>query len=158
MTEIQFKAMPTEVAAEYWAGGADAYGNQPERAISDGNGVPCRHCLQPVGKDEAYLILSYRPFPGQQAYAETGPIFLHASPCQRYPEVAQPPAMFARRPQYLMRAYNADHRIVYGTGEVIAVDDMTEQARHLLANPEAAYLHLRSGGYNCFLCRIDRAG
>lgn len=157
MTQIQFTAMPAETAQQLWKGGSDAYGNQPSRAVSDGKGVPCRHYLRPVEKGQGYLILAYRPFPEAQAFAETGPIFLHASPCRRYPETANPPGMFLHRPQYLLRAYNQNHQIIYGTGAVVLTACMIGQAQRLLANPEAAYLHLRSGQYNCFLCRIDRA-
>ena len=31
----------------------DAYGMTPERRLSDGDGVPCRHCLRNVGAGEA---------------------------------------------------------------------------------------------------------
>jgi hypothetical protein len=74
-----FKALPTETVRALQAGAADAYGMPPERKISDGDGVPCRHCLKNVGAGEPYLVLAYRPFPELQPYAETGPIFLHAS-------------------------------------------------------------------------------
>ncbi len=55
----------------------------PERRTSNGVGVPCRHCLRNVEAGRDYLILAYRPFPALQPYAETGPIFLHAEPCER---------------------------------------------------------------------------
>ena len=54
---IRFLAMPTQTAAAYWNGGDDAYGMKPERKISDGDGVPCRHCLRLVGAGDPYLIL-----------------------------------------------------------------------------------------------------
>jgi len=155
MTDLQFSAMPSEIARALWQGGTDAYGNQPDRTVSDGVGVPCRHCLRPVEKGAAYLILAYRPFPEKQAYAETGPIFLHGSPCSRYEKVGEMPAMFWKGSQFLLRAYNAENRIIYGTGAVVAVGDLEATARQLLANPDAAYLHLRSSQYNCFLCRIE---
>ena len=66
--------------------GPDAHGQKPEKQISDGDGVPCRHCLTRVAKGEPYLVLAYRPFPRDQPYAETGPIFLHAEPCPRFEE------------------------------------------------------------------------
>ncbi|TIP78555.1 MAG: DUF1203 domain-containing protein, partial [Mesorhizobium sp.] len=83
---IQFKALPTEGVRALQRGGPDAYGLIPERKISDGDGVPCRHCLKNVAAGEAYLVLAYRPFPELQPYAETGPIFLHAEPCERAAE------------------------------------------------------------------------
>ena len=59
-------------------------GQPPERKISDGDGVPCRHCLGYVEAGAPYLVLAYRPFPAPQPYAEVGPVFLHADPCPAY--------------------------------------------------------------------------
>jgi len=75
---IQFKALPSEQVRTLQRGGPDAYGQTPELRISDGDAMPCRHCLKNIAAGDAYLILAYRPFPELQPYAETGPIFLHA--------------------------------------------------------------------------------
>ena len=64
MSAITFIAMPTDVARAHQAGAPDANGQEPERHISGGTGVPCRHCQRDVAADEPYLILTYRPFPG----------------------------------------------------------------------------------------------
>ncbi|TIP44169.1 MAG: DUF1203 domain-containing protein, partial [Mesorhizobium sp.] len=45
---IKFKALPTEAVRALQRGGPDAYGHVPEHRISDGDGVPCRHCLKNV--------------------------------------------------------------------------------------------------------------
>ena len=55
---IRFLPLPTETATAYWNGATDAYGMAPERHVSDGTGVPCRHCLRLVGAGEPYLILA----------------------------------------------------------------------------------------------------
>src|SRR5688572_26743355 len=86
MSLIRFLAMPTAEARGYQRGGPDAYGNPPERGISDGSGLPCRHCLRHIAVGEPYLTLAHRPFPKTQPYAETGPIFLHADECERAPD------------------------------------------------------------------------
>jgi hypothetical protein len=157
MALIRFLAMPTAVARTYQAGGPDAYGHAPERKVSDGDGVPCRHCLTDVEAGAEYLVLAHRPFPDLQPYAETGPIFLHARACERHPESATTPEMFLRRQQMLVRGYDADQRIVYGTGAVVATDRIAETAGALLDRPDVAFVHLRSAGYNCFQCRVERA-
>ncbi len=89
-------------------------------------------------------------------YAETGPIFLHAEPCQRHGEVAEVPALFLSRAQALIRGYGADDRIVYGTGQVVPSAEIAAVAQDLLERPEVAYLHLRSASNNCYQCRIER--
>lgn len=158
MTDIKFSAMPTEDAMKFWAGGEDAYGMKPETQISDGEGVPCRHCLQDVGKDEPFLILAYKPFAEDQPYAETGPIFLHAKSCQRHAETDQTPESFKKRPSYLMKGYYANDRIVYGTGRNVEPTGIEAYAKELFSsNPDIAYIHVRSTLNNCYSTRIDRA-
>lgn len=157
MTHFHFTAMPTEEARRFQAGGSDAYGLPPERRVSDGDGVPCRHCLEDVAKGEAYLVLAYRPFPAPQPYAETGPIFLHAGPCARSADRASIPPMLATRKAHLIKGYSDDDRIVYGTGQVVASGDLEAAAAAILARGDVAYIHVRSALNNCFTCRIDRA-
>lgn len=156
MTAPRFKAMPTTVARAYQSGRPDAYGLAPERWISDGDGVPCRHCLSDVAAGEAYLILAYRPFPDPQPYAETGPVFLHAADCERHPEVGETPDMFLGWRDLLIRGYGADDRILYGTGQIVPTSEVAATAATLLQRPEVAYLHLRSAANNCYQCRIER--
>lgn len=157
MNSIYFSAMPTAVARAFQAGGLDANGQLPERHISDGDGIPCRHCLQDVAAGEPYLILAYRPFPAAQPYAELGPIFLHAEACERYPEHAELPPVVARSERLLLRGYNAHNRIVYGTGQIVPSAMIPTAAAELLQRPEVAYIHVRSATNNCYSCRIECA-
>lgn len=156
MTPIRFVAMPAEDAARYRTGGPDAYGLAPERKTCEGGGVPCRHCLNMVKPGEDYLVLAYRPFPALQPYAETGPIFLHADECARTSEVTGLPAML-ESPDYIVRGYGADDRIVYGSGAVTATDAIAGRAGELLARDDIAYVHIRSARNNCYQCRVERA-
>lgn len=154
---IRFTALPTEAVRALQRGGTDAYGFVPEQKISDGPGTPCRHCLRNVQAGKPYLILAYRPFPALQPYAETGPIFLCAEECDRAPESDVVPMMFRPTPDYIVRGYGDDDRIVYGTGAVVPTRDICRQAHELLARDDIAYLHVRSARNNCYQCRIDRA-
>lgn len=156
MTAIKFTAMPTATARALRAGDADANGQPAERHVSDGDGVPCRHCLSYVGKDVPFLIAAYRPFPAPQPYAETGPIFLHAEDCARWRGEGVPPVL-AVRPYSLIRGYGPDDRIVYGTGRRVAAAELGDAATDLLRRADVAYVHVRSADNSCFTCRIDRA-
>ena len=157
MSDVRYVSMPSEVAEAYWAGGPDANGQAPEIHVSDGGSVPCRHCQKDVAEGEPYLILAYRPFAEAQPYAELGPIFLHAEPCARYPETGETPPMFLTRERYLVKGYNADDRIVYGTGQIIPPQEMTAVAARMFERAEVRYIHVRSAQNNCFSCRIERA-
>jgi hypothetical protein len=152
---IQFKALPTEDVRALQRGAADAYGRTPERQISDGDGVPCRHCLKNVAAGEPYLVLAYRPFPALQPYAETGPIFLHAQECERAAEVEALPEMLESS-DYIVRGYGSDDRIVYGSGGVIATGAIAARAQTLFERDDIAYVHVRSARNNCYQCRIER--
>ncbi len=156
MTGLKFIALATETTQALQAGNPDANGQAPERQVSDGSGLPCRHCLSDMAAGEPYLVLARRPFPDAQPYAEIGPIFLHAEPCERHGEGAEVPALFLNRAQALIRGYGRDDRIVDGTGRVVPSAEIGAVARDLLERPEVAYLHLRSASNNCYQCRIER--
>ena len=157
MTAITFQALPTTPVRALQSGGPDAFGATPERAISSGEGVPCRHCLQIVEKGKPYLIVAYRPFNGLHPYTETGPIFLCAEECERAPASADIPATMYS-PTHIVRGYGEDERILYGTGGVVPTGDVPAQAAALLQEDRVAFVHVRSSSNNCFTCRVDRAG
>jgi hypothetical protein len=101
------------------------------------------------------LILAHRPFPAVQPYAETGPIFLCGDDCARHE--GGWPAILDGTPDFLVKGYSEDDRIVYGTGRIVPTEDIEVCAKALLADPRVAYLHVRSARNNCYQMRIDRA-
>lgn len=152
---ISFKALPTEAVRALQNGEPDAYGAVAERRVSDGDGVPCRHCLRNVAAGEDYLVLAYRPFPSLQPYAETGPIFLHAEECRRADDAEARPEILTGT-DYIVRGYGRDDRIVYGTGAVVPTAEIPAYAAALFGSPGVAYAHVRSARNNCYQCRIER--
>ena len=136
-------------------GGADAHGHAPERAISDGAGVPCRATLAMVPAGAPYLIVAHRPFDGLNPYTETGPIFVSADAGPvAVPRHDLPP--FLTSPRYLVRGYGANERIVYGTGQVTPTDQIVDYCAQLLARDDISFVHIRSASNNCFHCRVER--
>jgi hypothetical protein len=153
---ITFTPIPTAIARAYQAGAPDANGHVPERAIAEGTGNPCRHCLRMIPEGAGMLILAHRPFPAPQPYAEVGPIFLCADPCEAPAPSDALPGVLAS-PDYIVRGYSAEDRIVYGTGAVVPTDRIPAEAAARLADPRVAYVHVRSARNNCYQVRIDRA-
>lgn len=151
---LRFLPIPTEIARAYQAGGFDSYGLLPERKISDGGGNPCRHCLRMIPEGKGMLVLAHRPFGTLQPYAETGPIFLCADPCEAGggPELPEILSSF----EYIVRGYGADERILYGTGGVVETGRIPARATELLAMQKVAFVHVRSARNNCFQLRIER--
>lgn len=151
---ITYNGMPQADADALRAGGLDAYGNAAERAISDGEGNPCRCCLKHIPKGADMLIAAYRPFGALQPYAETGPIFLCADACQNM--AAAFPEVLASSPDYLLKGYSPDERIVYGTGQITPSEQIEDYAANLLERPDVAFVDVRSARNNCWQVRITR--
>jgi hypothetical protein len=156
---MKFSGMTTQEATHLWNGGKDAHGNPPERAISDGNGNPCRHCLRMIEEGDSYLIISHRPFTSRQPYAEQGPVFVHAKPCAAYEtEQKQAPSLppvLNDSPRYLLRGYDQNERIVYGSGTITETNQISDTAERLLAQDQITFVHVRSATNNCWQARID---
>lgn len=150
---MRFSPIPTPLVRAYQSGGLDANGQVPERQISDGDGNPCRHCLNLIPKGAEMLVLAHRPFPAPQPYAEVGPIFLCADACEAGGGEDMPQIL--ESPTYILRGYGRDDRIVYGTGAVVPTQTLPAEAARRLADPRIAYVHVRSARNNCFQVRID---
>lgn len=151
---MRFVPIPTGTVRAYQSGAPDANGQTPERHVSDGGGNPCRHCLRMIPKGAGMLVLAHRPFPAPQPYAEVGPIFLCAETCA--PGAGRVLPEMLSSPDYILRGYGADERIVYGTGAVTPTARIAARAADLLADPRVAYVHVRSARNNCFQVRVER--
>ena len=137
------------------AGGPDANGQAAEHAISDGQGKPCRCCLAQIPDGSDMLVIAARPFPEPQPYAELGPIFLCAEACTPYEDAGAPPILRSS-PDYLLKAYSVDNRIIYGTGQITSTAQLEPYATTLFQRADVAYIDVRSSRNNCFLTRIYR--
>lgn len=153
---VHYTALPTDIVRAYQRGAPDAYGNPPEHQVADDGGFQCRHCLTIIPPGEGMLLIAHRPFDGLDAYAETGPIFVCARECEGFGSQPQVPETLRASPDYLLRAYGTNHRIIYGTGQVVPAADLATRAQELLGDAAVAYLHVRSSRNNCYQARIDR--
>lgn len=153
---IRFTGLSTQIVRAYQSGVPDAYDLPAETAVSDGRGNPCRHCLREIPKGADFLILAHRPFEGLHPYAETGPIFLCADACEQPEDDRVIPAILTTSPDYLIKGYSAQDRIIYGTGAIVAAQDLETRAEAIFAKPDVAYIHVRSSRNNCYQLRIDR--
>jgi hypothetical protein len=153
---MTFHPFDPTITAALRAGEPDVYGNPAEHAISSGVGTPCRSCLKTVPKNHDILIAAARPFPTLHAYAETGPIFLCEAQCTPHSGDGVPDIL-QTSPQYLIKAYDAVARIIYGTGQITPKAEVMSYVRHLLDMDDVAFVDVRSATNNCFLTRITRA-
>ena len=148
------RGIPSEEVDRIRRGGGDANGQPALTRIAEGAANPCRHCLGLIAEGEQKLVLAYRPFDALQPYAETGPIFLHKTPCQRY-DGENLPGWFDFMDPAIIRGYGSDDWIRYDTGNAVAGAELTAACRKILSDDTVAYVHIRSK-FNCFQCRVDR--
>jgi hypothetical protein len=143
-----YHAIPVQELDGIRAAGRDEAGNPLEVQVPQDGGSPLRCCLREARAGERVLLIAYTPPGTAGAYAERGPVFIHAERCAGYPTPAQYPAGLAHR-QQVVRAYDRQGRIADG---VLVADGQQAQGviAELLARPEVELVHLRNVGYGCY--------
>jgi Protein of unknown function (DUF1203) len=116
-------------------------------------GYPCRHCLRWAQPGERVILFPYKSIPPGHPYSETGPIFVHAEPCEPYRTTGDYPADF--RNGRAFRAYDAEYNMI--DAEVPNGNEPEEVIEHLFQNPKTEFVDARSVTRGCFTFRILRA-
>jgi len=145
---LAFEPIPAAQLDAIRAAGRDEAGNLLEVRVLEDSGAPLRCCLREARAGERVLLIAYTPPGTAGAYAERGPVFVHAERCEGYPTPAQYPPGLAHR-QQVVRAYDRQGRIADG---VLVADGQQAQGviAELLARPEVELVHLRNVGYGCY--------
>jgi hypothetical protein len=130
------------------------YDHPASEEIAEGYG-PCRHCLREfeVGADRR-ILFTYDPFTDLEPLPLPGPVFVHSSTCERYPETAGFPSDL-RAHELTFNAYGNGRWLVaqvYGTNGAIDA-----QVERLLARPDVDYIHVRDTEAGCYDFRIERS-
>ena len=152
--QFRFEPIPAATLDRIRAAGMDEAGNQlTVQAVTDG-GSPLRCCLRETVPGERVLLIAYTPPGGQGGYAERGPVFIHAEPCDGYRTPDRYPAALSHR-QQVVRAYDRDGRIADG----VLVEDGEHAMpviRELLGRPEVTLVQLRNVGFGCYNFAVRR--
>jgi hypothetical protein len=117
------------------------------------SGFPCRHCLRFARPGERMILFPYAAVPAGHPYSETGPIFVHAEPCERYSATHEYPDDLRRG--RVFRAYNASYDMI--DAEAANGNEPEAIVEKLLRNPETAFVDARSVTHGCYTFRIERA-
>ena len=152
-SKFRITPLPTEVAE---AARRSAGNGAPDHAVvvaDSPRSFPCRHCLRFAQPGERVILFPYTAIPPGHPYSESGPVFVHAEPCERYAATHEFPADF--RNGRVMRAYNSTFDMI--DAEVVNGDEAEAIIEKLLQNPETVFVDARSVTRGCYTFRIQRA-
>jgi hypothetical protein len=149
-----FRIVPlaTEVAETARRAAANAAPDHAVITVDSPRGYPCRHCLRWTHPGEQVILFPFTSIPPGRPYSESGPIFVHAEPCERYSATGEFPADF--RNGRVMRAYNSKNDMI--DAAVVNGSEPEAVVEKLLQNPETAFVHARSLTRGCFTFQIER--
>ena len=66
------------------------------------------------------------------------------------------PPILTTSPDYLLKGYCTQDRIVYGTGKIVTPAEIPAYVADVFTDKKVAYIHVRSARNNCYQLRIDR--
>jgi hypothetical protein len=148
MKEFDFEIVPlrseiAEAARRAAVGGAPGYA---VITADSPDGYPCRHCLRWAKPGERMILFTYASVPAGHPYSETGPIFVHAEPCERYHAIHEYPAGF--RNGRVFRAYDANYMMI----DAIPANATEPEAviEKLFQNSETAFVQAQSVTRGCY--------
>jgi hypothetical protein len=113
---------------------------------------PCRHCLQWAQPGERLILFPFAAIAPGRPYSESGPIFVHAEPCQRYAATHEFPPDF--RNGRVLRAYNSQCDMI--AAEVANGEGPEAVIERFLEKPETAFVHVRSASHGCYTMEVER--
>ena len=153
---FSYEAIPAAYLEQIRAAGRDAAGNPVTIEADADGGNPLRCCLRETLPGEKVMLIAYTPPGGTGAYAEVGPVFVHAEPCSGYRTPDAYPPGLAHRTQ-VVRAYDRRGRIAAGV-LVNGREEAEATIGDLLTRPEVELVQIRNVGYGCYNFAVRRAG
>ena len=145
--------LPMDVANAARQAAAAGVGDHAVITVDSPTGYPCRHCLRWAKVGEHVILFPYASIAPGRPYSESGPIFVHAEPCERYAATGEYPSDF--RSGRVFRAYDSNYKII--DAKVVNGSETEAIVQELFENPETAFLQARSVTRGCYTFRIERA-
>jgi len=155
VSDIRIVAIATDVAeAVRRTMKAPGYDHPAHREAGE-DAAPCRHCLRLIKPGEERILFTYDRFAGVEQLPLPGPVFIHAAPCERYPESALFPEELRSSPR-TMEGYARGRRLV--VQEYVTNQQMEESVQRILLRRDVDYIHVNSTTAGCYTFRIERSG
>lgn len=122
------------------------------RRIAEHN-APCRVSLTDATPGDELILVNYEHHPVGSPYRMRFAIYVRQGE-EQFDAIDQIPEQLRKR-LLAVRAFDADAMMV--GWEVIEGEQVEQAIERLLANPEAAYLHVHFAAPGCYAARIERA-
>ena len=119
-----------------------------------GQRYPCRVTLEDAAPGQTVLLLNYEHQAAPTPYRSNYAIFVSEAARETRRLAGELPPVLRGRP-IALRAFDAAGMLI--AAELALDDNVTDAARRLFENPDAAYLHAHTAASGCFAARIDRA-
>jgi Protein of unknown function (DUF1203) len=136
--------------------GHDDHGNlfAPRMTAPGEDGAPLRCCLQDSRVGERVAVISYGPPSGRGAYAEVGPVFIHADRCGGYTTPDRFPPGFASR-QQVLRTYDENGKI--SDALIVSGGSADPVIAHLLSRSGVVSVESHNVLFGCYMFTARRA-
>jgi hypothetical protein len=136
----------------------DSFENPVIEQLASGLG-PCRVSLKPFVKGiDKRLLFKHSPFEIENAYNQSGPIFINSKDVDEYSDVHHfPPEIKANKQSFPLSliGYNQDQMMVLS--KLVGNNDVDELIVEIFnQHPEVEYLHARNAQACCYICKIER--
>jgi hypothetical protein len=152
--DIRVIALPTATVQRVLATQkSPGYGHPAHTELATGHG-PCRHCLKPfrIGEDHRTLF-TCNPFHHLAEIPLPGPVFIHATLCERSPEDAGYPSDLLAYPA-VMDAYDANQALILQRRSTDR--NHATILQEMLSNKAVRYVLVRDLEAGCYDFRVER--
>ena len=159
MSALEYKAIDPERLDAMRRQGADEFGN-PWKLRAAGGGEPLRCCLRQAEPGEDITLIGYSPWPlpWTTPWSEAGPVFVCYRRCPGYQAPGEYPVGLAGK-YSLLNPFDRDGNRAYEHITFVPPgEDHAAAVARVMAQPEVAYLHVRSATAQCFTFEVRPAG
>jgi hypothetical protein len=158
MKHFKIVPLPIEFANKIRKERKDEFNHDVIETVATGYG-PCRVSLKPFkpGVDKR-LLLSHSPFEIDNAFNQSGPIFISADEAEPYSDVHNfPPEIKNDKINFPLSliGYNQKQQMIFT--QLVGDNDVEELIEKIFSEHEnIAYLHARNAEACCYICKIER--
>jgi uncharacterized protein DUF1203 len=155
MSTLQYKAIDPERLDAMRDQCEDEFGNPWKQRTAEG-WEPLRCCLRTACEGEDIALISYSPWPQpwDTPWAEAGPVFVCHRRCAGYQTPDEYPPDLRGRFSLLNPFGHTGARAYKHIKFVEPGDDYPAAVAMVMAQPEVAYLHVRSATAQCFTFEV----